>query len=136
MLCMYEAPGLIPATSRHWFCLGTSLVAQMVKNPPANAGDTGDGGLIPGLGRSPGEGMATHFSIFAWRIPWTEEPGHRVPMSQTQLNDLAHSRAQIISPSQELGNIFSLCLVHKTFNNFLIMGLFLIVTPFYSNIFT
>ena len=92
--------------------------------------------MIPGLGRSPGEGMATHFSIFAWRIPWTEEPGHRVPTSQTQLNDLAHSRAQIISPSQELGNIFSLCLVHKTFNNFLIMGLFLIVTPFYSNIFT
>ena len=21
------------------------------------------------------KGMATHFSIFAWRIPWTEEPG-------------------------------------------------------------
>ena len=28
----------------------------MVKNPPANVGDTGDAGLIPGLGRSPGEG--------------------------------------------------------------------------------
>ena len=27
-----------------------------VKNPPANAGDTGDAGLIPGMGRSPGEG--------------------------------------------------------------------------------
>ena len=27
----------------------------MVKNLPANAGDTGDAGLIPGLGRSPGE---------------------------------------------------------------------------------
>ena len=27
----------------------------MVKNPPANAGDTGDTGLIPGWGRSPGE---------------------------------------------------------------------------------
>ena len=36
----------------------------------------GDLGLIPGLGRSPGEkGMATHFSILGWRIPWTEEPG-------------------------------------------------------------
>ena len=23
------------------------------------------------------EGMATHSSIFAWRIPWTEEPGFR-----------------------------------------------------------
>ena len=30
-------------------------------------------GLIPGLGRSLGEEMATHSSILAWRIPWTEE---------------------------------------------------------------
>ena len=28
----------------------------MVKNPPASAGDTGDSGSIPGLGRSPGKG--------------------------------------------------------------------------------
>ena len=34
-----------------------------------------DPGSIPGLGRSPGEEMATHSSIVAWRIPWTEEPG-------------------------------------------------------------
>ena len=93
----------------------------MVKNPPANAGDTGDVGSIPGLGRSPEGGngnplqysclensmdrgalkatihgvansrtrlngftslhtiilekeMATHSSILAWEIPWTEEP--------------------------------------------------------------
>ena len=32
-------------------------------------------GLIPGLGRSTGGGTATHSSILAWRIPWTEEPG-------------------------------------------------------------
>ena len=31
-------------------------MAQWVKNPPANAGDTGDVDLIPGLGRSPGGG--------------------------------------------------------------------------------
>ena len=31
--------------------------------------------LIPGLGRSPKKGMATHSSILAWRIPRTEEPG-------------------------------------------------------------
>ena len=29
------------------------LIAQLVKTPPANLGDTGDAGLIPGLGRSP-----------------------------------------------------------------------------------
>ena len=51
---------------------GASLVAEMVKNLPANARDPGS---IPGLGRPPGEGMATHSSILAWRIPWTEEPG-------------------------------------------------------------
>ena len=27
------------------------------------------------VGKSPEEGMATHSSILAWRIPWTEEPG-------------------------------------------------------------
>jgi len=37
-----------------------------------NAGDLGS---MPGLGRSPGEGTATHYSIIAWRIPWTKEPG-------------------------------------------------------------
>ena len=47
----------------------------MVKNLPASAGDLRDASLIPTLGRSPGEGMATHSSILAWRIPWTEEPG-------------------------------------------------------------
>ena len=32
-----------------------SQMVLVVKNPPANAGDAGDTGLIPGLGRSPGE---------------------------------------------------------------------------------
>ena len=32
------------------------MVALVVKNQPANAGDTGDVGSIPGSGRSPGEG--------------------------------------------------------------------------------
>jgi len=34
-----------------------------------------DAGLIPELGRSPEEGMATHSNILPWRILWTEEPG-------------------------------------------------------------
>ena len=44
----------------------------MVKSPPANSGDVGS---VPGLGDPLEEEMATHSSIFAWRIPWTEEPG-------------------------------------------------------------
>ena len=47
----------------------------MIKNPPAKAGNVRDTGLIPGLGRSPGGGQATHSSILAWKIPWTGEPG-------------------------------------------------------------
>ena len=50
-------------------------MAQLVKNLPANTGDVGAMGLIPGSGRSMEEGMATHSSILAWIIPWTEEPG-------------------------------------------------------------
>ena len=50
---------------------GLSWWDSVVNNLPANAGDKG---LIPGSGRS-GEGMATLSSIFAWEIPWTEEPG-------------------------------------------------------------
>ena len=37
--------------------------------------NAGDQGLILGFGRSLEKGVATHSSILAWRIPWTEEPG-------------------------------------------------------------
>ena len=40
-----------------------------------SAFNAGDVGVSPGLGRSPGEGNATHSSILAWEIPWTEELG-------------------------------------------------------------
>ena len=40
-----------------------------------SAGDTGDTGLIPGLGRCLGGGHGTHSSILAWRIPWMVGPG-------------------------------------------------------------
>ena len=46
----------------------------MLKNLPANAGDLGDAGLTPGLGRSPGVRNGTHSSILAQEIPWTEDP--------------------------------------------------------------
>ena len=49
-----------------------SLVAQMVKNPPVMQ-ET----WVQSLGQEdpPEKWMATHSSIMAWRIPWTEEPG-------------------------------------------------------------
>ena len=52
-----------------------SLVVLMVKNPPANAGDLRDAGSSLGQEDPLEKGMATHSSVLAWRIPWTEEPG-------------------------------------------------------------
>jgi len=40
-----------------------------------SACNVGDLGSILGLRRSVEEGTATHSSVLAWRIPWTEEPG-------------------------------------------------------------
>ena len=45
---------------------------SVVKNPPADAGDLG---LIPGSRRFMEKEIATHSSIPAWEIPWTEKPG-------------------------------------------------------------
>ena len=44
-------------------------MSLVVKNPPANAGDVRDAGSIPE------KGTATHSSILAWRIPWTQDLG-------------------------------------------------------------
>ena len=50
-----------------------SLVAQTVKKNPPVMQET----LVRSLAREDllEKGMTTHFSILAWRIPWTEEPG-------------------------------------------------------------
>ena len=50
-----------------------------------SACNLGDPSLIPGSGRSDPleKGMATHYSILSWRIPWTEEPG-RVQSMRSQ----------------------------------------------------
>ena len=47
----------------------------MVKNLPANAGDIRDSVRSLGQEDPLEEGLATHSSILAWRIPWTVEPG-------------------------------------------------------------
>ena len=60
----------MPLPPRVW----TSLVAQSVKNLPA-VQDT----LVQSLGwdNPLEEEMANHFSIVAWKIPWTEEPSRQ-----------------------------------------------------------
>ena len=60
----------------------------MVKNPPARAGDMG---LIPGLGRSPGEG-----NVLTWEIPWAEEPdGPQSTGSQRVRHDLETKQQKV-----------------------------------------
>ena len=57
-----------------------SLVAQTVKNLPATQENQ-----VQSLGQKDAleKGMATHFSILAWRIPWTGEPG-RLQSTESQ----------------------------------------------------
>ena len=52
-----------------------SQVALVVKNLPANARDLRR--QVQSLGQEDPleEGMATHYTILAWRTPWAEEPG-------------------------------------------------------------
>ena len=63
----------------------TSQVAPVVKNPPANAGDRRDSGLIPGSVRAPGGERGNHSSILAWRMPWTDEPGRLQSMGSQRV---------------------------------------------------
>ena len=71
------------------------LGAQLVKNPPT-MWET----WVRSLGWEDPleEGMATHSSILAWRIPWTEHPAELaggVAKSQTRLGDYAHKGFQL-----------------------------------------
>ena len=60
----------------------TSLVAQMVKNPPAMQ-ET----WVQSLGQEDllEKAVATHSSIPVWRIPWTEEPGELQSMGSQRV---------------------------------------------------
>ena len=70
---------------------GASQMALVVKNPPANAGDTGDVGLIPRLGRSPEVGNGNPLQNSYLENPmgrgaqWATV--HVVTKSQTRLRD-------------------------------------------------
>ena len=79
-----EEPGGLPSMGSHRVRHDCSdlvaVAAETTQGFPSGSDDkesacnAGDLGLIPGF--DPLEkGMATHSSILAWRIPWTEEPG-------------------------------------------------------------
>ena len=58
----------------------------MVKNPPVNAGDLRERGLILGWEDLLEKGMATHSHMPAWRIPWIEKPGGLQSMGFQELD--------------------------------------------------
>ena len=87
--------------------LWASLVAQTVKNLPANTGDTSS---IPGLGRSPGEGngnplqyscLGNHMDREPWRAT-----DHGVPKSQIQLGDYATTNPSLFLDKEQVLCLF------------------------------
>ena len=65
-------------------------MAQWIKNPPANAGDTGDSGSVPELRRSPGGGNSNPLQYSCLENPMDRGAWwaivHRVTKSWTQLS--------------------------------------------------
>ena len=79
----------------------------MLKNLPTKAGDTEDMSLIPELGRSPvGKWeMATHCSILAWKISWTEEPGELQSVESPREGNNLVTKQQMCKISQEAARL-------------------------------
>ena len=86
---------------------------SVVKNPPANTGDTGDAGSILGQENPLEEEMPTHSSIAACKISWTEEPGLLQSMGlQRFARDSAHIHTCLFTSSLILfSNILDLYFV-------------------------
>ena len=74
----------------------------VVKNLPANARDIGNVSLIPELRRFLEKGMATHSSILAWRITWTEEPGSLQSVTSKELDTTKHTALDLSRGTQDL----------------------------------
>ena len=56
--------------------------------------------------------MATHFSILAWRIPWTEEPGELQSLGSHTESDTTERLTLLLSPSKaSAAEHLSLCLL-------------------------
>ena len=87
-----------------WFYLWgkrASQVALVVKNLPANAGDSSDTGRITASGRAPRGGHGNPLQHPCWRIPRTEEPGR--PQSRKEL-DMTGATSHTCTWSRSLTN--------------------------------
>ena len=69
-------PWRSPGSFQEIFNVNTIPGGIVLKNVPANAGDSRDLSSVPSSQEDPLEKeMVTYFSILAWEIPWTEKPG-------------------------------------------------------------
>ena len=78
--------------------LGASLVVQSVKNPPVMQETR-----VRSLGQKDPpleKGMATHPSILACRIPWTEEPGRLQPLGLPRVRHDSATKQQLVLKNQ------------------------------------
>ena len=83
----------------------------MVKNPPANAGDAGEGGSIPVSGISPGEGNGKSLQYSCLEIPWAAEPSG---LQSTGLQRVRHDWTTERAHMQ--GSFWSYLIVSKALN--------------------
>ena len=90
-----------------------SQVVLVVKNPPADAGDTRDVGSIPGSGKSPGKGNGNPLQYSSWKMPRTEEPDwlqymvlQRVEHDGTTEHTFMHTQAQHRECSHNIISIY------------------------------
>ena len=91
---------------------GVSQVVLVVKNPPANAGDIRDIGLIPELGRSPGGGHGNPLQYSCLEYPldrgaWRATI-HAVAKSRTWLNWLSTAQHSLMRASLYVTSCFTL----------------------------
>ena len=89
--CIFKSPDLPTQQSKVktglglWYITWASQVALVIRNPLANVGDIEV--QVRSLGQEDPleEGAATHSSILAWRISWTEEPGRLEPIGSQRV---------------------------------------------------
>ena len=103
-VCLFMTDVLRAASGHAYSALRGFPGVAVVKNPPANAGDTRDAGSIPELGTSPGRGHGNPLQYSCLENPMDREAWratiHRVTQNWTQLNMSMGS--QRVGPSEQL----------------------------------
>ena len=86
-------------------------MALMIKNPPSNAGDIRDSGLIPGLGRSPGGGNGSPLQYPCLKNPMDREAWWATAYKVTKSMTLHLSMSMMSSLGVNTKNVTLLFLI-------------------------